>query len=260
MRITAIVNQKGGVGKTATTINLGGALADAGADVLLVDLDPQGHLTRALKVSPGDDGANLATALTGKSPATLDGLAVKHSEPSGRLDVLPHSPDMFDVARELDKLRGREHRLERLMGTIQDTYDHVLIDCPPALDILTDNALTTADGVVIPVQAEDSSLHALELLLEQIAAIEEAVRDEPLTLHGLVVSMLERGRGGQARSTIGRTVIQAFEAMPLPILASVPRGVPVTEAWRVGQTVTAYAPASEHAAAYRALAKALEGA
>lgn len=259
MKTTAVVNQKGGVGKTATSAGVAGALAELGRRVLVVDLDPQGHLTSALKIADPGDGPTLAMALTGQWAGSALDLAVSHSAPgSGRLDVIPNSVDMFMVGRELDQLRAREGRLERVLETLGSVYDHVLIDCPPALDILTDNALTAADGVLIPVQAEDSSLRALELLLAQVDAVEAELRRTPLVLHGMVVSMLERGRGGIARSTIGRSVIAAFEDLPLPILAMVPRGVPVTEAWRYGRTVTDYAPESEHAQAYRIVAKVLD--
>jgi chromosome partitioning protein len=264
MRTTAVVNQKGGVGKTATTIGTGGALAELGRRVLLVDLDPQGHLTAALQVPAGVGAPSLAHALTGQWNGSALDLTVHHSTPGvagGRLDVIPHTVDMFDVVREIDKLRAREGRLQRVLSTLDGEYDHVLIDCPPALDALTDNALVASDGVLVPVQAEDSSLRALELLLEQIEAIEDALRQaRPLTIHGLVVSMLERGGGGKARSTIGRSVIAAFEDMPIPILATVPRGVPITEAWRYGRTVTDYAPETEHAQAYRDLGKVLDAA
>ena len=258
VRITAIVNQKGGVGKTATAVNVGGALAELGYRVLLIDLDPQGHLTDALKISVDWDGdGSLAAAMTGEWRGRVADLIVPHSRTeSGQLDVIPTHPGMFTVARELDRLRAREERLSRVIAEVGG-YDHVLIDCPPALDILTDNALVAADGALVPVQAEDSSLHALRLLLAQIEAIEIELRDTRLTLHGLVISMLDRGRGGRARSTIGRTVIAALEELPVPILATVPRSVVISEAWRLGKTVAQYAPTSEHAQAYRTIAKVL---
>lgn len=260
MRTTAVVNQKGGVGKTATTKNVGGALAQKGRRVLLVDLDPQGHLTSALRVQQGEDPDTLAAAILGQYAGPDDALIRHHSETDdgGRLDVIPHALEMFTVGRELDKLRAREERLARVLEPLAASYDHCLIDCPPALDILTDNALTAADGVLVPVQAEDSSLRALRLLLGQIDALEAELRRTPLVLHGLVVSMLDRGAGGQARSSLARSVIETFERLELPILATVPRGVPVTEAWRMGVPVGEYAPDTDHAAAYRELAEVLD--
>ncbi|MGH3501825.1 MAG: ParA family protein [Nocardioidaceae bacterium] len=254
MQTTAVVNQKGGVGKTATTLNVAGALAEAGAKVLVVDLDPQGHLTAALQLEPGSQPATLEAALLGAySPDAA--LVRPHSE---RLAVLPNSIGMFTVSRELEQVRAREERLARTLSSLAADYDHCLIDCPPALDILTDNALTAADGVLIPVQAEDSSLRALHLLLAQIQALEAELRRPQLTLHGLVLSMVDRGTGGRPRSNVGRSVLTELDQLPLPIQATVPRGAVVTEAWRVGQPVVTYAPTSEHATVYRTLAEALD--
>lgn len=258
---TAVVNQKGGVGKTATTLNVGGALAELGRQVLLIDLDPQGHLTDAMgKPAAGaEPGAGtLPAALTGTWDGPADELVVEHSKvPStgGRLALIPNALEMFTVGRELDRMRAREHRLTRFVAGLAPSWDHVLFDCPPSLDILTDNALTAADGVLVPVQAEDSSLKALRLLLAQVEAVDADLRDSPLHLHGLVVSLLRR-----PPSLLARSVLDALQTMPLPVLATLPQGVVVTEAWRMGQTVLAYAPESEHAEAYRTLAKVLDAA
>ncbi len=259
MRTTAIVNQKGGVGKTTTTINVGGALACMGRRTLIIDLDPQGHLTAALKLPAPEGPQTLANALTGEWSGDPAALVVIHNGAQGRLAVIPNALEMFTVGRKLDQLRAREERLSRVLASLGDVFHHCLIDCPPALDILTDNALTASDGVLIPVQAEDSSLRALRLLLGQITALESELRRPPLTLHGMVVSMLERGAGGVARSLLGRSVIEAFGAYPLPVLATVPRSVTTVQAAaRHGQTVEDYAPESEHADAYRVLAKELD--
>jgi chromosome partitioning protein len=257
-RVTAVTNQKGGVGKTATTINLAGALAEAGRNVLVIDLDPQGHMTDGLKLdqAPAGNGApNLFRALIGDYRGPVADLITHHSQPAGRLDCIPTTLSMFVAVRELDKLRAREHRLARLVATVREVYDHVLIDSPPSLDILTDNALTAADGVVIPVQAEDSSLKALSLLLPQIASVDADLRDTPLHLHGLVVSLLRR-----PPTTLAKSVLSELAQLDgLPILGTVPLSVTVTEAWRYGRTVVDYAPDSEHAAVYRAMAKTLDG-
>ncbi len=261
--ITAVVNQKGGVGKTATTINLGGALAARGNRVLIVDLDPQGHLTDALNLAGRipDGHPQLANALLGKlGPSEIASLPVTHSkfDEGGRLDVVPTSDEMFLVGPAMYQLKAREMRLKRLLAAMAGGYDFVLIDCPPSLDVLTDNALVAADGVLIPVQVEDSTIRALRLLFAQIDAVEDDLREPPLFIHGLVVSMVDRGPGGLPRSNIGRSVLTALEELDVPIVATVPRGVAVTEAWREGNALAVYAPDSEHAGAYAAMAEAME--
>lgn len=255
--ITAVTNQKGGVGKTATTIGVAGALAEAGFHVLVVDLDPQGHLTDGLKVPQALSGlgsANLYRALIGEFAGPVTDLVATHSAPAGRIDVVPNAFEMFMAVRDVDKVKAREQRLAKLLGPARGVWDHVLIDSPPSLDILTDNSLTAADGVLIPVEAEDSSLKALELLLPQIASVDADLRIKPLELHGLVVSRLRR-----PASLIAQSTLAEFAKLDgLPVLATVPLSVTITEAWRYGRTTVDYAPDSEHADAYRAVAKVLE--
>lgn len=255
-KTTAVTNQKGGVGKTATTKEVGGALAEDGRSVLLVDLDPEGHLTGATGLTKKNGEANLCRALIGTWEGSLGDLITPHSQTAngGRLDVVVSSLEMLDVVRELDKVRNRDHRLQRLLSAADGLYDHVLIDCPPSLDILTDNALAAADGALIPVQAEDSSISALKLLLPQVAAVDADLRVKPLVLHGLVVNLLRR-----PMTKIAESVIDVFKQYEdLPILGTVPLSVTVAEAWRYGRTVVDYAPESELAKTYRSLAKVLE--
>jgi chromosome partitioning protein len=255
-RIIAITNQKGGVGKTATTVGTAGALAEMGHHVLIVDLDPQGHLTNAVKLPKAPSGpgaANLYRALIGEYTDGVAGLVVTHSEPAGRIDVIPNALEMFMAVRDIDKTKAREHRLARLLAPARGVYDFVLIDAPPSLDILTDNALTAADGVLVPVQAEDSSLDALSLLLPQIEAVDVDLRDKPLELYGMVVNLLRRPVTKLAESVLDE--LKKLEG--LPIIATVPQSVTITEAWRYGRTTVAYAPDSEHAEAYRTIARAV---
>lgn len=261
--ITAVVNQKGGVGKTTTTINLGGALAALGHRVLLVDLDPQGHLTTAMKIEALTT-VLLSDGLQGKlTPDQIRQLPVTHSEADhgGRLDVLPTCNEMLLVTPMMYQIKAREMRLMRLLAELAKDYDHVLIDCPPSLDVLTDNALVASDGVVIPVQLEDSTVKALRLLFAQIDDVEESVRTSPLIVHGMVASMVDRGTGGLPKSNIAKSVLSDLESLDgVPLLAQIPRGVPLTEAWREGVTLATYAPLGEHAGAFVAVAKTLEAA
>lgn len=255
-RVIAVVNPRGGVGKTETTINVGAALAARGRRVLLVDLDPTGALTDALRLSLPDDAVPLAAALTspGRRPprphiiehATMDG--------GGRLDVVPTSAHMVGIVHDLYKMRAREHRLETVLALVADDYDDVLIDCQSALDLLTDNALVAGDGVLIPVQAEDSTLAALRLLLTQIAGIDDDLRDRALRLYGLVVNLLRR-----PETLIARSVLVELEQLEdLPVLGKVTQSVVISKARRDVRPVIEYAPESEQAAAYRQIAATLE--
>lgn len=258
MRVTGVLNQKGGVGKTALAVGVGGALAEAGRRVLLGDLDPQGHLTvTALRLPrvPVEE-PSLAAALAGDYDGPVADLVVRHSTTpaGGVLDVLPTSYRMWTAVRDLDRRPDRERQLGRLLEELADAYDHVLLDAPPALDILTDSVLAAAHGVLIPVQPEDSSIEALRLLLGQVRALERALRRPPIRLHGLVVSLYRR-----PLSSIDRTVLDQLETLDgLPILAHLPLAVVVREAWRAGRPITDYAPDSEIAAACRQLAAALD--
>jgi chromosome partitioning protein len=251
--VTAVLNQKGGVGKTGLTAGVGGALAERGRRTLLVDLDPQGHLTtEALGLDePEDDSVSLAAALTGAYTGPAAAMLVEHSCGAS---VLPTTLRMFTVGRAVEQLPVREQRLARLLEQLADRFDHVLLDCPPALDVLTDNALAACDGVLIPVQPERTSLRALSLLLDQVEALEDALRRTPIHLHGLVP--LYR----RPLAKLAASVMNDFTQLPLPILAHVPLSTTVSEAWAAGVPITTYAPDSDHAHAYRAVADVLDAA
>lgn len=265
--ITAVLNQKGGVGKTGLTVGAGGALTERGRRVLLVDLDPQGHLTaEALRMEEADpDGPNLASALIGDYTGPVEDLIVQRAPHSsgGQLDVIPTSVAMFLLVRQLYHGRAPEFRLARLLERLSPhVYDHVLIDCPPSLDILTDNALVAANGLVIPVQPNNTSLRALRLLVEQLAVVEEELQLPRRELHGLVPGIYRRPLSG-----IARFKMQQLERYgspddphdePLPILAHLPLAAVVEEAWLSGQTLTDYRPNSPIADAYRRIAVRLD--
>ncbi len=260
-RITAVLNQKGGVGKTGLTAGTGGALCERGRRTLLVDLDPQGHLTtEALGLDEADPNKpNLAAALAGEFPGPTSELIVRHSqsESGGCLDVLPHCVSMFLVVRKLHAARSPEHRLTRALQQLEGMYDHVLIDCPPSLDVLTDTALVAADGMLIPVQPSNTSLRALRLLIEQVAVIEDELELPRRELHGMVPGVYRRPLSGIARYKMAELEeygVGDGDVPPLPILAHLPLAAAVEEAWLSGQTLTDYQPSAPIADAYRRIA------
>lgn len=248
MYTLAVINQKGGVGKTAITLNLGAALAELGYRVLLVDLDPQGHLTEAASLDETTDPATLANAMLGKWAGHPAELVTGYRE---RLDVIPTNVDAFLLERALYQERAQEHRLMRVLEQIAEPYDVCLIDCPPSLGVLTDNALVYAGQALVPVQSEDSTLRALRLLLDQIRSLEAGLRIS-VDVVGLVVNLYDKRRGRVVTSTL-----ETLQGMALPILAVINDRTVVREAWRAGVPVTEYAGDSDAAQTFRALAKSL---
>src|SRR3954463_10916082 len=172
--IAAICNQKGGVGKTALTINLGAALAEEGKKVCLIDLDPQGHLTEGvgMKQLYLQEGENLYKALTNHKDETQK---LIHHVPHEKFDIIPSNYEMMLAEQTLFMTRNREHKLRALLSEIKD-YDWILVDCPPNLGNLTDNALNATQLVIIPIQAETTSVRALDLLFDQIESIEQGLK------------------------------------------------------------------------------------
>ena len=175
-QIVACCNQKGGVGKTTLTINLGAALAELGYRVLLVDLDPQGHLTEGvgLKDLYLEGAPNLYDALA----ASKKGVRPKdlvHPHPTEAYAVIPSHFQMMLAEQSLFMSRNREHRLREVLAALQAEFDWILIDCPPALGNLTDNALNAARQVLVPIQAEATSVRAIDLLFDQIESIERGL-------------------------------------------------------------------------------------
>jgi chromosome partitioning protein len=247
MNTIAIANQKGGVGKTTITINLGAALAERSVRTLLVDLDPQGHLTEGLGLSEPEGGETLAAALLGRTSVPVNRLMVSHE---CGVDIIPASLDLFLTERDLVHLRGREYRLRRVFEPLEDEYDYTLIDCPPTLGQLTDNALVAARKALVPIQPEDTSLRALEMLLDQVHSIREGL-GLTVDIVGLVVN--------QADDTLvaRRTLETLTKAVPVPILASIRRRVRLKEAWAAGKPVTMTEPAGDAAEAFRGLAQAI---
>ncbi|MFC9898527.1 ParA family protein [Nocardia sp. NPDC127579] len=257
MWIYAIANQKGGVGKTVDTINLGAALAEAGRRVLVIDWDPQGNLSDALGVEPAPaGGANLARLLSGEWSGELGELVV---ETTSGLFVIPTSDDMFLLEPKMYAMRAKEEILSRFLDKLEGVFDDVLIDSPPSLGALNDNALNAArrrrpeagiqGRVLVPVQAEDSSIKALALFLRQSSTLQDALGIE-LDIAGLIINMYD-GRKGR----IATTTHDAFQTHPLGVLAVFKDSSVIREAWRLRITVFQHAPRSKSAEAFRALAQ-----
>lgn len=248
MDLLALTNQKGGVGKTALTVNLGGALAEDGRRVLLIDLDPQGHLTEALGLAETTEPATLAQAMLGTWTGDPHQLVTAYRD---RLHVIATNVDGFLLEPRLYQERGREYRLARILEPLADRYDVCLLDCPPSLGVLTDNALVAARRALIPVQAEDSTLRALRLLLQQIASLEVGLRLR-VELVGMVVNGFDRRRGQVVTSTLA-----ALRQMPLPVLGVLGDRAAVREVWRYRAPVVEHAPNCEAASMLRDLARAI---
>lgn len=190
----SVSNQKGGAGKTTTSINVAGALNRRGHDVVLIDLDPQGHATEGVGLADryDKDGNSLFDVLPDlERIETAPDLICDHPE----FDVIPAHQDMINLEDALASVPNRENRLDMLLDALPDTYDFVVVDCPPNLGILTDNALLGTENVLIPAQAKTTSVRALELLFKQIDALETAFATEVREL-GLVAN--EVGTDGEA--------------------------------------------------------------
>jgi chromosome partitioning protein len=241
----ACANQKGGVGKTTTVVNLGSYLALTDDRVLIVDLDPQGNATSGL----GFDRRSIEQSVY---DAVVDGRPIADlimKGPIDGLDVVPSAIALAGAELELAPIEGRERRLARQLAGIADRYDYILIDCPPALGLLTVNALTAADSVLIPLQCEYYALEGLTQLLGTLDLVRDNLNPR-LKIHGIVLTMydartnLSADVAAEARSHLGDLVYRTI----------VPRSVRLSEAPSHGLPIPNYSPESTGAVAYAALA------
>ncbi|NCO04918.1 MAG: ParA family protein, partial [Candidatus Magasanikbacteria bacterium] len=187
-KILAVVNQKGGVGKTTTTMNLAAALADLGKFVLIVDMDPQGNATSGLGFAREDVAYHGLYEALARQKKIND--VIKQTEHEG-LRIVPGTQNLAGANVELVDMERREHQLSDLLEEIKYAYDYILIDCPPSLGLLTVNSLVAADQILIPVQAEYYALEGLSQLLETVRLVQEHVKPE-LEIFGAVITMFDK--------------------------------------------------------------------
>ncbi|TQM26272.1 chromosome partitioning protein [Nocardia bhagyanarayanae] len=245
--IVAMCNQKGGVGKTTSTINLGAALAEYGRRVLLVDLDPQGALSAGLGVAHHDLDLTVHNLLVGSRTSIDDVLMQTKVE---NMDLLPSNIDLSAAEIQLVNEVGREQTLGRALEPVRDRYDYILIDCQPSLGLLTVNALACSDGVIIPMECEYFSLRGLALLNDTVEKVRDRLNPR-LSLYGIVVTMFD-ARLLHSRQVMAR-VVEVFGDLVYD--TAIARTVRFPDASVAGEPITTWAPKSGGAEAYRSMAR-----
>ena len=248
-KVYVFANQKGGVAKTTTTVNLAAYLAAAGKRVLMVDMDPQSNATTSVGIDQRTLQRSIYDVIIGEIPAqraiTLTGRV--------NLDLLPATTDLAGAEVEMAQMLARERLLERALRPLHKIYDYILIDEPPSLGLLTINGLTAAkDGVIIPVQCEYLALEGLSLLLQTIRRVRDVLNDQ-LIIAGVVLTMYD------ARTRLSQDVVsEVRQYFPhVAFRTVIPRSVRLSEAPSHGQPISEYAPNSAGGLAYQALAKEL---
>ncbi len=249
-RVFAVANQKGGVGKTTTAINLGACLADLGYRTLVIDLDPQGNASTGLGIDPRQLENSLYEVLLQDVPLED---AIEATSVRG-LFIAPASLDLAGAEIELVPVFSRELKLKRALGTVLDDYDYVLIDCPPSLGLLTVNGLAAATEVLVPIQCEYYALEGLGQLLRNVELVRKSLNPS-LEVSTIVLVMYD------ARTKLADQVVQEVRGHfgSRVCRTVVPRTVRLSEAPSFGQPITAFDPMSRGAIAYRELAKEVSG-
>jgi chromosome partitioning protein len=246
-RVIALCNQKGGVGKTTSAINLGAALAEVGRRVLLVDFDPQGALSAGLGFQPHQLDRTTYNLLMERG-VSIDDVRLKTQVPG--IDLLPSNIDLSAAEIQLVTEVAREQTLARAIAPVVPEYDYVLIDCQPSLGLLTVNALTASHGVIIPLECEYFSLRGVALLIDTIEKVQQRLNPE-LKLDGILATMYD-GRTLHGREVFSR-VLEAFGDTVFDTVIS--RTVRFPETTVAGEPITSWAPSSTGAKAYRNLAR-----
>lgn len=244
--VIALANQKGGVGKTTTSVNLGACLADAGKKVLLIDLDPQGNATSGLGIDKKDIDESVYDVLINDVDLKK---VILHSSHQG-LDIVPTTIALSGAEVELTNLMARETRLKDAFGDVKDEYDYILIDCPPSLGLLTINAFTACDSILIPVQSEYYALEGLSQLLNTIKLVRKHF-NSALKIEGVLLTMYDKrtNLGQQVNAEVKKYFgDQVYETI-------IPRNVRLSEASSHGQAIVDYDKRSTGAKVYQQLAK-----
>jgi chromosome partitioning protein len=247
VRVTAIANHKGGVGKTTTTINLGAALAELGHRVLLVDMDPQGSATRGLGINAEECGETMYHVLAKK--ASLAEVALPFAD---RLDVAPADSDLENAQVDLWEAPGRDLRLRARIEALDGRYDYVLIDCPPSLNLFTINALAAAQSVLVPAHCQYFSMAALGRLIETVEQVQEHINPR-LAIAGILITQIDK------RTTYHRLATEHMRSQLgdryRMFDTAIPQAIRVQEAAQARQPVLSYDPSSTVSVAYRQLAQ-----
>jgi chromosome partitioning protein len=256
MRVIALMNQKGGVGKTTTTVNLGAALAELGKRVCLIDLDPQAHLTINYGVEPSDDIVSLYDML-------VDGASFLEAvtKIDDNIALVPSSIDLAAAEVELVSVLGRETLLKKRLESAQHDFDFILLDCPPSLGLLTLNALAVADEVIIPMQPHFLALQGVAKLLETVQLVNKRINPK-LKVSGIVLTMFDSQTklSNEVVAELNSFILHAL-GKPLPwanariFKSKIRRNIKLAESPSFGQHILAYEPSSNGAADYRALAR-----
>jgi chromosome partitioning protein len=245
-RVICIANQKGGVGKTTTAVNLSACLSLAHHRTLLVDLDPQGSASSGVGVARADGAPTLYEVIIGEHAAAA---AIRQAAVES-LYVLPSTRDLIGAEIELVPLIGREHRLTEGLRSVRNDYEYLIIDCPPSLGLLTINGLTAADSVLVPLQCEYYALEGLSALLETVEMIRKRLNPS-LVVEGLLLTMFDT-----RNSLCHQVADEVRRHFPREVFASIiPRNVRLSESPSHGMPAVVYDPTSRGAEAYQALTR-----
>ena len=244
-RIIAIANQKGGVGKTTTAINLSACLAERGKKVLSVDMDPQGNMTSGLGMDKNSVETTIYDLIIGETD--IEGVINKNVIEN--LDIIPTSIDLSDAEIELLDQEGKEYILRKALHDIKNKYDFIIIDCPPSLSILTINAMTAADSVLVPIQCEYYALEGLSQLIHTVELVKNRLNNE-LKIEGVVFTMYD------ARTNLSLQVVENVkDNLEQNIYKTIiPRNIRLAEAPSYGMPINHYDPKSAGAESYLKLA------